>query len=73
MQEKEEAFLQLSTFVTEMREAYVPYLTQTMNVALAAVTSKWSDGVREVRVPVVQTLIVADSRRHASWSRAYCK
>lgn len=48
MQEKEEAFLQLSTFVTEMREAYAPWLTQTMNVALAAVTSKWSDGVREV-------------------------
>lgn len=69
MVEKEEAFVQLSMYVNEMRGAYAPFLEQTMAIALAGIQSL-SDGVREVR----QTQhVVSDTRLHASLFPACCK
>lgn len=47
MVEKEEAFVQLSMYVSEMRGAYSPFLEETMAIALDGIQSA-SDGVREV-------------------------
>ncbi|CAK9782556.1 ARM repeat-containing protein [Cutaneotrichosporon oleaginosum] len=59
MQEKEEAFAQLQVYVLVMEEKYAPFLSDTMDVVLAAVASWGSESVREYACFLIPGLLQA--------------
>lgn len=63
MQEKEEAFAQLQTYVLVMEEKYAPFLSDTMDVVLAAVASWGSESVREVSSSNPEPVFLYDDGR----------
>ncbi|BEJ17843.1 hypothetical protein CspHIS471_0701110 [Cutaneotrichosporon sp. HIS471] len=59
MQDKEEAFAHLQTYVLVMEEKYAPFLSDTMDAVLAAVASWGSEAVREYACFLIPGLLQA--------------
>lgn len=65
MQEKEEAFHQLASYVHEMRAAFAPFLSDTMAITLSALDSAMSEGVRESAYFLIPGLLQVSKDAHA--------